>query len=73
MSHQFEASLASLELTVKELEDNQLPLDVALEKFEKGIKLASECQRKLQEAEQKVKILLSEQGGEVLKDFKEEE
>jgi exodeoxyribonuclease VII small subunit len=67
----FEASIGELEQIVAALE-TQLPLEQALEKFEQGIKLSNDCQRKLQAAEQKVKILLTEQGGEVLKDFQEE-
>jgi exodeoxyribonuclease VII small subunit len=67
----FEESLGELQRIVSDLE-GQLPLEAALEKFEKGIKLSSECQKKLQEAEQKVKILVAEQGGELLKNFQEE-
>ncbi len=65
----FEASLAELEAIVTEMENGDLPLNVALEKFERGIKLSRISQQALEQAEQKVKILLSEQGQDTLKDF----
>lgn len=65
----FEASLAELEAIVTEMENGDLPLNVALEKFERGIKLSRLSQQALEQAEQKVKILLSEQGQDTLKDF----
>ena len=68
----FEESLGELQHIVTELE-GQLSLEEALAKFEQGIKLSSDCQKKLQAAEQRVKILVAEQGVEVLKDFGEGE
>ena len=65
-----EKSLADLESLVEELESGDLPLDQAMKKFEKGIKLTRGCQLALKEAEQKVEILLkSAGGGEALEDF----
>lgn len=65
----FEASLAELETLVREMESGDLPLNVALEKFERGIKLSRMSQQALQEAEQKVKILLEQNGQANLEDF----
>lgn len=54
----FEASLEELEQIVKHLEAGDLPLDRSLELFEKGVRLSRECQKRLDEAERKVEILL---------------
>ncbi|CAL1239214.1 exodeoxyribonuclease VII small subunit [Candidatus Methylocalor cossyra] len=71
---QFEASLAELEQLVERMEQGGLPLEEALELFEHGIRLARTCQRALQEAEQKVQILLMEEedGEPRLKPFTDE-
>ena len=64
-----EKSLAELEELVEELESGDLPLEKAMKKFEEGIKLTRGCQTALQEAEQKVEILLKSAGGEDLEEF----
>ena len=53
-------SLAELEDIVATLEEGDLPLEKALQQFEKGIKLSRECQSALTAAEQKVQILMQE-------------
>jgi exodeoxyribonuclease VII small subunit len=64
-----EKSLADLEGLVEELESGDLPLETAMKKFEDGIKLTRGCQAALEDAEQKVQILLKGAGGEVLGEF----
>lgn len=60
----FEASLEELESLVEQMEDGDLPLEDSLAAFEKGIRLARECQEALRQAEQRVRILLDgERGG----------
>ena len=59
-----EKSLADLEALVDELENGDLPLEAAMQKFEQGIKLTRSCQAALKEAEQRVEILLKDAGGE---------
>lgn len=60
----FEASLEELESLVEQMEDGDLPLEESLAAFEKGIRLARECQEALRQAEQRVRILLDgERGG----------
>ena len=54
----FEKSLDALESVVEEMEAGDLSLDAALKAFEKGVKLTQECQQALDEAEQKVSILM---------------
>jgi exodeoxyribonuclease VII small subunit len=53
----FEKNLRALETVVEQLESGELSLEESLAQFERGIVLARECQRALQEAEQKVQIL----------------
>lgn len=66
----FEQSMTELEDIVSKLEAGDITLDASLELFEKGIKLANFCQKKLDEAEKKVKVLTSTDDGEIIeKDF----
>lgn len=65
----FEASLSELELIVTELEQGDVSLDDALTQFERGIKLVRQSQAKLEQAQQKVSILLNE-GDKNLNQFK---
>lgn len=67
-----EKSLQDLEELVEELESGDLPLDVAMKKFEEGIKLTRGCQSALKEAEQKVEILLKSAGADSLADFEDD-
>ena len=56
----FETALAELENIVTRLEGGSLPLEDALNEFERGVQLARVGQAKLQQAEQRVQILLSD-------------
>ena len=56
----FEQSMAELEQLVTQLEQGDIPLDQALANFERGIHLTRQCQQQLEQAEQKVKILLAD-------------
>lgn len=58
----FEDSLAKLEQITEELESGDLSLEESLKKFDEGVKLAEFCNRKLDEAQQKVNILLKKDG-----------
>ncbi|HEY3135804.1 MAG TPA: exodeoxyribonuclease VII small subunit [Blastocatellia bacterium] len=59
----FEASLEELEQIVRQLESGDLPLDRSLELFEQGVRLSRECQKRLDEAERKVEILVRSNDG----------
>ncbi|WP_334013290.1 exodeoxyribonuclease VII small subunit [Alteromonas sp. S167] len=72
-SPSFEETLSELETIVNEMENGDLPLNKALEKFERGIALSRQGQQSLESAEQKVKILLSNQGEETLQTLPESE
>ncbi|MCW3174347.1 exodeoxyribonuclease VII small subunit [Shewanella subflava] len=56
----FEQSLNELETIVANLEQGEVSLDDALKQFERGIKLVRQSQAKLEQAQQKVSILLEE-------------
>lgn len=56
----FEESLCELERIVSDLEQGDVSLDDALKQFERGIKLVRNSQGKLEQAQQKVAILLQE-------------
>ena len=61
-SFDFEKALEELEELVSSLEDGELSLEGSLQAFEKGIKLTRECQAALKKAEQKVRVLINENG-----------
>jgi len=61
-SYDFEQSLSSLEQLVEQMESGELSLEKALETFEQGIQLTRECQTMLAEAEQKVQLLVDNNG-----------
>ena len=61
-SFDFEKALEELEELVSSMEDGELSLEGSLQAFEKGIKLTRECQAALKKAEQKVRILINENG-----------
>jgi exodeoxyribonuclease VII small subunit len=58
----FEAGLQQLETIVKEMESGELPLERALELFERGMKLSDACRKQLEEAETRVEVLMKRAG-----------
>ncbi|HUH37804.1 MAG TPA: exodeoxyribonuclease VII small subunit [Spongiibacteraceae bacterium] len=65
----FEASLAELDALVKAMESGDLSLEQSLAAFEQGVRLTRECQQALASAEQKVQLLLEENGKTVARDL----
>lgn len=63
MAKTFEEQIADLEEIVKKLEGAEISLDESLSLFEQGIKLTKSCQKTLDTAEKKVKILMSDGDG----------
>lgn len=63
----FEDSLKNLELIVKDLENGNVALDDAINKFTEAMKLAKTCNDKLTSAEENVNKILKENGK--LEDF----
>lgn len=68
----FEDSLAELEQLVSQLEQGDISLEESLKSFERGVSLTRTCQKALQEAEQKVQILLEKNGNLSLESFTDE-
>ena len=54
----FENGLEQLELIVKEMESADLPLERALELFEKGMQLSGTCRKQLEDAETRIEMLI---------------
>jgi exodeoxyribonuclease VII small subunit len=63
-SPDFEKSLIELEQIVERMEQGELSLDESLKQFERGVALTRSCQTALQQAEQKVEILLRKSGSD---------
>jgi exodeoxyribonuclease VII small subunit len=59
----FETSLKELERIVRRLEEGDLPLEESLKLFETGVKLSRECQERLNQAERRIEILLTDEDG----------
>jgi|MGYP000963300463 exodeoxyribonuclease VII small subunit len=57
-----ESALEKLELLVESLEQGDLSLEDSLKAFEAGIKLTRQCQETLAAAEQKVQLLIEQNG-----------
>jgi len=68
----FEESLTELEQIVEQMEQGDCSLEQSLQAFERGIKLTRICQKALQEAEQKVHILLEKDGQQTLEPYTHE-
>ncbi len=68
----FEDSLAELEQLVSRLESGDISLEESLQSFERGVSLTRSCQKALQEAEQKVQILIDKSDSQVLESFNNE-
>lgn len=58
----FETGLQQLETIVKEMEGGDLPLERALELFERGMKLSEACRKQLEAAETRIEILTRRAG-----------
>lgn len=67
----FETALEELETLVEEMEHGDISLEESLQKFERGIALTRTCQKALQEAEQKVQMLVEKKDGDVVSDLED--
>jgi exodeoxyribonuclease VII small subunit len=54
----FEGALKQLESAVDQLEEGTLPLSEALQVFEEGLKASNQCRSLLEDARQRVDVLL---------------
>ncbi len=62
-TEKFETALKKLEEVVRRLEGGSLSLDESLKAFEEGVRHASFCSKKLEEAERRVEVLLKRKDG----------
>lgn len=58
----FETNIKELEEIVAKLEKNDISLDESLKLFERGVLLSAQCNKLLDEAEQRVNVLLKKDG-----------
>ncbi|MEW4571117.1 exodeoxyribonuclease VII small subunit [Tautonia sp. JC769] len=56
-SPSFEAALGQIEAIVSDLERGTLDLDASLARYERGVRLLSQCRTTLQSAERRVALL----------------
>ena len=61
----FEKNISVLEDIVSKLESGEVSLDESLKLFEEGVKIIKECNTELDNAEQKVNILLAGKDGSI--------
>ncbi len=67
-SFSFEQAYERLEKIVEKMNSSSISLDEALQLYEEADGLISSCQKRLSEAEQKIEILLKNQGGATVVD-----
>ena len=59
----FEDALKSLEAVVAKLEAGDVPLEESIRLFEEGMALSAVCQKRLDEADRKIELLLRKPEG----------
>jgi len=69
----FESALNELDSIVERMEEGELTLESSLKEFERGIMLTRQCKKQLEQAEQKVQILIKENGTETLKGYEDKD
>lgn len=62
----FDESLTELEKIVEKLEQGDVPLEEALDKFQEGITLSRKLKKTLQDAEESLAKIVTENGDEEL-------
>jgi len=65
----FESAIQELEALVDRMEQGETSLEESLTDFERGVNLFRQCQKALDEAEQKVQILMKASGSDSLEPF----
>ncbi len=68
-----EEALSELESLVETLEQGDLSLDESLKSFERGVELTRTCQKALDAAEQKVRLLSDDSNDAELEPFQRDE
>lgn len=65
----FEQAIAELEGVVKKLEKGELTLDESISFFQRGVELTKYCNRKLDEAERSITMLIESENGIIEKEL----
>lgn len=65
----FEQAMDKLERIVEQLETGDVPLEQAIELFQEGMKMSHYCSQKLEQVEQKIEMLIEENGNYTKKPF----
>lgn len=65
----YEDGIEKLEEIIRALEKNEIPLDQALSLFQEGVALVNHCNSLLDQAEQKMKVLLQGTEQIITEDF----
>jgi exodeoxyribonuclease VII small subunit len=65
----FEAALEELEGLVERMEEGELGLEESLKTYERGIELSRACQKSLDAAEQRIRILTEKDGDAEARNF----
>ena len=71
IKNSFENSIKQLEEIVEKIESGGANLEESISLYEKGIELKNFCEKRLKEAELKIKKIKSEEGKIVKKDFED--
>ncbi|MDO7905159.1 exodeoxyribonuclease VII small subunit [Paenibacillus sp. JX-17] len=58
----FEEAMAALEEIVGQLEHGDVPLEQAIDLFQRGMKLSQLCSQKLEQVERKIEVIVEEDG-----------
>jgi len=69
----FEDAISELESIVEELENGELTLDESIDYFQRGIELSKFCNRKLDEVERKISVLVENEQGEIVEEVMKNE
>ncbi|AMA72521.1 MULTISPECIES: exodeoxyribonuclease VII small subunit [Aneurinibacillus] len=66
----FEEAMKQLENVVQQLEAGEVPLERAIALFQEGMELSRLCSRKLEDVEQKIEMLLEQEGEQIAVPFR---
>ena len=69
----FEEALKNLEGIVAKLESGETKLEESIRLFEEGMKLSALCQKRLDDADRKIELLLRKPGGVVATETEDED
>lgn len=64
----FEEAISELEAIVAKLEKGELSLDESIDVFQKGMELSRYCNKRLDEIEKKITILVERDNGEIVEE-----